>query len=185
MAVYKLFPLQDTTLYSFYPTMNTGIDPIIEVGNLNVNINPVPQVFRYLIQFDQSDINEVVDNKIKNTEFSSSLKTYISNAQGVIFDTELEVFPIGQVDGKVVVGQGGLIEGTINCNNADISGSLKVSITVKDLLTLKSSSNLVGDINTGKLQIEPGANFSGNCKMGAVVKGIESSSDRKQQEKSA
>ena len=88
-------------------------------------------------------------------------------------------------DGKVVVGQGGLIEGTINCNNADISGSLKVSITVKDLLTLKSSSNLVGDINTGKLQIEPGANFSGNCKMGAVVKGIESSSDRKQQEKSA
>ncbi len=94
MAVYKLFPLQDTTLYSFYPTMNTGIDPIIEVGNLNVNINPVPQVFRYLVQFDQSDINEVVDNKIKNTEFSSSLKTYISNAQGVIFDTELEVFPI-------------------------------------------------------------------------------------------
>jgi cytoskeletal protein CcmA (bactofilin family) len=88
-------------------------------------------------------------------------------------------------DGKVVVGQGGLIEGTIYCNNADISGSLKVSITVKDLLTLKSSSNLVGDINTGKLQIEPGANFSGNCKMGAVVKGIESSSDRKQQEKSA
>ncbi len=94
MAVYKLFPLQDTTLYSFYPTMNTGIDPIIEVGNLNTNINPVPQVFRYLIQFDQSDINEAVDNKIKNTEFSSSLKTYISNAQGVIFDTKLEVFPI-------------------------------------------------------------------------------------------
>ena len=39
MAVYKLFPLQDATLYSFYPYMNTGIDPIIEVGNINVNIN--------------------------------------------------------------------------------------------------------------------------------------------------
>tara|TARA_R110002049_G_scaffold82535_4_gene209954 strand:+ start:1230 stop:1649 length:420 start_codon:yes stop_codon:yes gene_type:complete len=88
-------------------------------------------------------------------------------------------------EGRVVVGQGGLIEGTIICNNADISGSLKVSITVKELLTLKSSSNLVGDISTNKLQIEPGANFSGNCKMGAVVKGIESSSDRKQQEKTA
>lgn len=87
-------------------------------------------------------------------------------------------------EGRVVVGQGGLIEGTINCSNADISGSLKVNITVKELLTLKSSSNLVGDINTNKLQIEPGANFSGNCKMGAVVKGIESSSDR-QQEKTA
>ncbi|WP_207554793.1 bactofilin family protein [Acidiluteibacter ferrifornacis] len=88
-------------------------------------------------------------------------------------------------DGKVVVGEGGLIEGTITCKNADISGSVKVSISVKELLTLKSTSNLVGDINTNKLQIEPGANFSGNCKMGAVVKGIESSNDRKGQEKTA
>ena len=41
--------------------MNTGIDPIIEVGNLNVNINPVPQVFRYLVEFDQDEINSVID----------------------------------------------------------------------------------------------------------------------------
>jgi cytoskeletal protein CcmA (bactofilin family) len=88
-------------------------------------------------------------------------------------------------DGKVVVGEGGVIEGTITCKNADISGSVKVSISVKELLTLKSTSNLVGDINTNKLQIEPGANFSGNCKMGAVVKGIENSNDRKGQEKTA
>ena len=52
MAVYKLFPLQDTTIYSFYRYMNTGIDAIIEAGNLNVNINPVPQVFRFLVEFD-------------------------------------------------------------------------------------------------------------------------------------
>jgi cytoskeletal protein CcmA (bactofilin family) len=88
-------------------------------------------------------------------------------------------------DGKVVVGEGGIIEGTITCKNADISGSVKVSISVNELLTLKSTSNLVGDINTNKLQIEPGANFSGNCKMGAVVKGIENSNDRKGQEKTA
>ena len=49
MAVYKLFPLKDASLYSFYPVMNTGIDAIIEAGNVNVNINPVPQVFRYTI----------------------------------------------------------------------------------------------------------------------------------------
>lgn len=94
MAVYKLFPLQDATLYSFYPIMNTGIDPIIEVGNLNVNTNPVPQVFRYLVEFDQNEINNVIDNIIGSTQFSSSLKNYIANAQGVIFDTEIEIFPI-------------------------------------------------------------------------------------------
>ena len=30
MAVYKIFPTQDATLYSAYPSMNTGIDEIIE-----------------------------------------------------------------------------------------------------------------------------------------------------------
>ena len=41
MAVYKLFPSKDASIYSFYPTMNTGIDSIIEIGNLNVNYDPV------------------------------------------------------------------------------------------------------------------------------------------------
>ena len=94
MAVYKLFPLQDATIYSFYKYMNTGIDPIIEAGNLNVNINPVPQVFRFLVEFDQNEINSVIDNTIGNVQFSSSLRYYIANAQGVDHDSCLEVYPI-------------------------------------------------------------------------------------------
>ncbi len=95
MAVYKLFPLKDASMYAYYPFMNTGIDPIIEVGNLNVNINPVPQVFRYVIEFDQSEIEDIVDNKVGTGKtFASGLKAYIANAQGVIFDTNLEIYPI-------------------------------------------------------------------------------------------
>ena len=94
MAVYKLFPLQDATIYSFYPLMNTGIDPIIEVGNLNVNINPVPQVFRYLIEFDQSEIISVVDDIVGSANFSSSLKCFVANAQGIDFNTNLEIYPV-------------------------------------------------------------------------------------------
>ena len=94
MAVYKIFPLQDASIYSFYPNMNTGIDPIIEVGNLNVNINPVPQVFRYLLEFDQDEINSVIDSKVGGTQFSSSLRCFIANAQGVNFNTNIEVYPI-------------------------------------------------------------------------------------------
>ena len=30
MAVYKIFPTQDATLYSLFPSMNTGLDEIIE-----------------------------------------------------------------------------------------------------------------------------------------------------------
>ena len=94
MAVYKLFPSKDASIYSFYPVMNTGIDSIIEIGNLNVNYDPVPQVFRFLVQFDQSEIENVVDNKVGGTNFSSSLKCYIATAQGVIAQTELEVYPV-------------------------------------------------------------------------------------------
>ena len=94
MAVYKLFPSKDASIYSFYPVMNTGIDSIIEIGNLNVNYDPVPQVFRFLVQFDQSEIEDVIDNKVGGTNFSSSLKCYIATAQGVVAQTELEVYPV-------------------------------------------------------------------------------------------
>tara|TARA_B100000508_G_C11425660_1_gene260674 strand:+ start:633 stop:1061 length:429 start_codon:yes stop_codon:yes gene_type:complete len=78
-------------------------------------------------------------------------------------------------EGKVVVGEHGVVEGTIECAYATISGGVKANITVNELLSLKSTANLVGEIITNKLQIEPGANFSGNCKMGAVIKGIDNS----------
>jgi cytoskeletal protein CcmA (bactofilin family) len=88
-------------------------------------------------------------------------------------------------EGKVVVGENGIVEGTIKCAYATISGGLKVNISVNELLTLKATANLVGEITTNKLQIEPGANFSGNCKMGAVIKGIEDGSREQRKEKTA
>lgn len=75
-------------------------------------------------------------------------------------------------EGKVVVGQSGIIEGEVTCKNADISGNIKANIIVRELLQLKATANIAGDINTNKLSIEPGANFTGTCNMGSVVKGI-------------
>tara|TARA_B110000459_G_C16594167_1_gene487771 strand:+ start:1284 stop:1691 length:408 start_codon:yes stop_codon:yes gene_type:complete len=75
-------------------------------------------------------------------------------------------------EGKVVVGQSGTIEGEVICKNADISGNIKANIVVKELLQLKASANIAGNINTNKLSIEPGANFTGTCNMGSVVKEI-------------
>ena len=113
MAVYKLYPLQDATLYSFYSYMNTGLDPIIECINLNVSINPVPQVSRFLIEFDQGEINNVVDNIVGNVKFSASLKSYIATAQGVIFDTDLEAYPIS---GSWNNGSGTYLDSPITAN---------------------------------------------------------------------
>ncbi|MBL7889755.1 MAG: polymer-forming cytoskeletal protein [Bacteroidetes bacterium] len=76
------------------------------------------------------------------------------------------------VKGKLVVGPSGTIEGEIICQNADISGTIKGKIGVAELLALKSSSKLTGDIITNKIAIEPGAAFSGSCSMGGVIKDI-------------
>lgn len=67
--------------------------------------------------------------------------------------------------GKVVIGETGKIKGEISCKNADISGILEGKVTVVELLALKSTSKIFGDITTSKLAIEPGARFTGYCNM--------------------
>ena len=69
---------------------------------------------------------------------------------------------------KVVVGGTGIIEGDVNCQNADISGAIKGKTMVGETLYLKSTAKVNGDIVTGKLVVEVGANFTGNCNMGNV-----------------
>ena len=71
-----------------------------------------------------------------------------------------------QSTGKIVVGTTGTIEGEINCQNADISGNVKATIRVKELLSLKATCKVRGDVHTNKLAIEPGAVFTGTCNMG-------------------
>jgi len=67
--------------------------------------------------------------------------------------------------GKVVIGQTGKVNGEVICKNSEVSGTVEGRIIVIQLLILKASSKIFGDIATSKLSIEPGAIFSGNCKM--------------------
>ena len=67
--------------------------------------------------------------------------------------------------GKVVIGPTGKVSGEVICKNSEVSGVVEGKITVGQLLNLKASSKILGDISTSKLSIEPGAVFSGFCKM--------------------
>ncbi len=67
--------------------------------------------------------------------------------------------------GKVVIGPTGKVSGEVICKNSEVSGTVEGKICVGQLLTLKASSKITGDIVTFKLSIEPGAKFTGNCKM--------------------
>jgi cytoskeletal protein CcmA (bactofilin family) len=67
--------------------------------------------------------------------------------------------------GKVVIGPTGKVSGEVICKNSEVSGIVEGKISVGQILNLKASSKILGDIATSKLSVEPGAIFSGNCKM--------------------
>ena len=77
-----------------------------------------------------------------------------------------------KTEGRLVLGDTGVIEGEVKCKTAIIGGELKATIISEELLTLRSTAKLSGEIIAGKLAIEPGAVFSGKCSMGPVIKNI-------------
>lgn len=74
--------------------------------------------------------------------------------------------------GKVVIGNTGLVEGSLNCNNADVEGQIKGKLVVSETLSLRASAHVDGDVQTGKLAVEPGATFNANCQMKDAVKAL-------------
>jgi hypothetical protein len=78
MAVYKLFPEKDATLYSEYPATNTGIDEILEATTA-VAVDGSPTVSRFLVQFNQSQIQDVLTSKV-----SGSLAVYFKTSMAKV-----------------------------------------------------------------------------------------------------
>jgi cytoskeletal protein CcmA (bactofilin family) len=76
--------------------------------------------------------------------------------------------------GRLVIGASGKIEGEIRCKSCEIAGTHKGRLFVNELLSLKASSNVSGEIVTGKLSIEPGAFFAGTCTMSDELSNNES-----------
>ena len=70
--------------------------------------------------------------------------------------------------GKVVIGEGGRVKGTINCQNAEIMGLLEGKVVCSQQLSLRSSAKIQGDVVTKTLIVEPGAQFNGTCSMGST-----------------
>lgn len=68
MAVYKIFPVKDTTIYSLYPSRNTGLDEIIESSITIENSSAEPQTSRFLVQFNSTEINDIINNKINGSQ---------------------------------------------------------------------------------------------------------------------
>ncbi len=128
-------------------------------------------------KYNGSDNNVVVNFITAGTEITGDL---ISN-EGIRIEGTLT----GNIStkGKLVIGETGKVKGEITCKNAEIFGSIEGKISVAELLSLRKSSRINGDILTNKLAIEPGSKFTGNCNMSDGTTTTRSAKQDKRSEK--
>jgi cytoskeletal protein CcmA (bactofilin family) len=116
----------------------------------------------------------------KPKSYQAGLSQQNMIAHGTIFEGDLKSegdFRIeGSVkgtlitNGKVVIGSTGAVDGNLSCNNADIEGQVTGKLSVSDTLSLRASARVEGEVQTGKLAVEPGATFNAHCQMKVSVK---------------
>jgi len=115
-------------------------------------------------------------NEINSLSVGSKMEGNLTTKSDIRIDGQLN----GSLytEGRLVLGETGVIEGEATCGSAIISGELKATIKTEGLLTLQSSAKLSGEIIAGKLAVEPGAVFSGKCSMGPVIKDINKKTEK-------
>lgn len=108
-------------------------------------------------------IIEQESTNVNHITAGTRIKGDIEATGNIRFDGTIE----GRIKtkGKVVIGSSGLVKGEITCKHSEVEGKIEGKINVEELLSLKSSSIILGDIVAKRLAIEPGAKFTGNCKM--------------------
>ncbi|MFZ4753723.1 MAG: bactofilin family protein [Chitinophagaceae bacterium] len=113
------------------------------------------------------------------SSYGSSGSGMTSISEGTVLDGQIKIEGDIRIEGiikgtvtskgKVIISPSGKIDGDIICQNAEISGHVTGKLKVADILILREKANIEGDINTGKLVIENGVKFNGNCSMGAAA----------------
>lgn len=103
-----------------------------------------------------------------------SLNTILGQGCKVKGDIELQgtIRIDGEFDGSIecpetlIIGKSGVMKAEVKVKNAVIGGKLIGNIHATNKIELQSGSHVEGDIETGRLVIDEGVYFEGNCKMG-------------------
>ena len=122
--------------------------------------------------------NKKDENKSKPTKSTSNSSSGLNSlvggtsVKGEIFaesDIRIDGTLIGKIEckGKLILGSEGKIEGEIVCQDAIIVGTIKGKLKVNNLLVVKESALIDGDVFTDQLNVESGAVFNVSCVMGS------------------
>lgn len=116
--------------------------------------------------FKKSDKQQTIE--INQQEISTIIGegfTFIGEVQGSsAIRIEGKIIGNVNVDGGIVLGEKGIIEGDINTKSAVIFGTINGSVKTSQL-EIKNSGFVNGDITTNTLEIELGAQYNGKLNM--------------------
>ncbi len=112
--------------------------------------------------------------------------THLEGKVKAVNDFRIDGELIGSLDckGKVIIGPTGVVDGDVVCQNAVIEGRFSGSIKINELLSVKVTGNVTGDIDTNKLIVDSGAVFNVNCNM-AITSNLKDIHKSKSTEKEA
>lgn len=116
-----------------------------------------------------------------STVNSSNINTLVegTHAEGTI-TTQNDLRIDGTINGtiscggKLIIGPSGHVEGDVTSHNAVIEGRFNGNLTIHEILDVRETATVMGEIRTGKLLVQNGATFTGNCDMGHRIKSITS-----------
>jgi len=122
--------------------------------------------------FGNTKKNEVTQSQPSSVPNSNAINSLVNGTKiegKIITQNDLRIDGIieGNLEcqGRVIIGESGHVNGNINCQNAIVEGSFEGIIRVIDTLDIKGTGKVKGDVNTGKLIIQPGAVFNVSCDM--------------------
>ena len=105
----------------------------------------------------------VAVNEVSRIADGVALKGDISSRKDIRLDGCIEGVVYSQ--GKVVVGEGAVIKGSVLCSDIDLWGQVEGDLYASNVLVLKSSARIKGGIHANKIQVEMGARINGTCEM--------------------
>ncbi|HEY3295907.1 MAG TPA: polymer-forming cytoskeletal protein [bacterium] len=70
----------------------------------------------------------------------------------------------------ITIGSTGVVEGNISGEDVIVAGKVKGSLSARGRVSLESSAQIEGDLNTSRLSIAEGAVFRGLSNMGVTVR---------------
>lgn len=131
----------------------------------------------------------------KNTEEVKTAPTSTPNAlnalaKGTVVEGSIRCDNDLRIDGaikgklvcqaKVIIGPTGMVDGEIKCQNAVIEGRFKGHLHVSELLNVRETAEVDGEITTNKLLVQSGARFNVTCKMeSGAANGLTKNADAK------